>query len=149
MAYSKNVKTAKGSTGINRKRTAAFLAENRLRPGVLETASGLQYSVIEEGNGSQPAPDATVVVHQRLTLVDGSVIEDTYRTGNQKTFPIEESIEGLWQGLQLMREGARYRFYIPPELAYGKRGTGLKIGPHATLIVDVRLYEVHNPPERG
>lgn len=138
----KKRKNAKGSTGMNRKNSEEFFVVNRHKPGVAETASGLQYTVLEEGEGPVPGMRDTVVVNQRITLLDGTVVVDTYRSGEKGRFAVSEAILGLQEGLQLMRGGARYRFYIGPDLAWGKRGSGIKIGPHASLIFDIRLLEV-------
>lgn len=109
---------------------------------MLETASGLQYTVREEGAGARPDARSSVEVNQRILLVDGTVIKDTYHGVETDVFSLEEAIEGLREGLQLMREGGRARFVVPPDLAWGKRGAGSKIGPHAALIFDIRLEKV-------
>lgn len=122
--------------------TESFLKRNRLKEDVIETESGLQYTVVNQGEGASPTEWSTVEVNQRILLVDGTVIKDTFRTPDTDRFTMEEAIAGLKEGLPLMKEGARYRFFVPPDLAWGKRGAGDKIGAYATLIFDIRLERV-------
>lgn len=142
---------SKGSPGLNRKETEAFLAKNAKKPGVVETKSGLQYTIIDEGDGPVPTMDDAVVVDQRISLLNGTVIADTYRKGEKDRFTLREAIAGLKEGMRLMNVGARYKFFIGPDLAWGKRGAGVNIGPFATLIFDIRLLEIRenegNVPE--
>lgn len=138
----KDKKRGKGSVGLNKKASSEFLDKNRKKKGIIETSSGLQYQIIEEGDGRQPDQDSEITVNQRILLIDGTVIKDTYRTGELDTFDLFEGIEGLKEGIPLMKEGARYKFFVPPELAWGKRGAGSKIGPYATLIFDIRLLKI-------
>lgn len=135
---------SKGSPGLNRKETEAFLAKNAKKPGVVETQSGLQYTIIDEGDGGGPFPtmDDAVVVDQRISLLNGTVIADTYRKGEKDRFSLKEAIAGLKEGMQLMSVGARFKFFVGPDLAWGKRGAGVNIGPFATLIFDIRLLEI-------
>jgi len=109
---------------------------------VLETESGLQYLVIEEGAGLKPQASDSVQVHQRITLMDGTIVADTYHESAPVVFTMKEAIEGYREGLFMMGVGSRYRFFIPHELAWGKRGAGSKIGPYAMLIIDVRLLDI-------
>jgi FKBP-type peptidyl-prolyl cis-trans isomerase FkpA len=124
--------------------TESFLKKNRLKEDVTETESGLQYTVVNQGEGASPTEWSTVEVNQRILLVDGTVIKDTFRTPETDRFSMEEAIAGLKEGLPLMKEGARYRFFVPPDLAWGKRGAGDKIGAYATLIFDIRLERVRD-----
>ncbi len=144
MARRKNnsKKSGRGGAGQNRAETDAFLKKNRQKPDVIETPSGLQYTVREEGTGKSPDEWSTVEVNQRILLVDGTVIKDTYHGIETDTFTLEEAIPGLKEGLPLMKEGGKTRFVVPPDLAWGKRGAGSKIGPNATLIFDIRLEKV-------
>jgi FKBP-type peptidyl-prolyl cis-trans isomerase len=135
-------KSGRGGAGQNRAETDAFLKKNRQKPDVVETSSGLQYTVREEGTGKSPDEWSTVEVNQRILLVDGTVIKDTYHGIETDTFTLEEAIPGLKEGLPLMKEGGKTRFVVPPDLAWGKRGAGSKIGPNATLIFDIRLEKV-------
>jgi FKBP-type peptidyl-prolyl cis-trans isomerase FkpA len=144
MPREKRNKKSKGSAGFNRKNSEEFFNKNRNKPGVTETNSGLQYIVIDEVQGDKPKPgiEDSVTVHQRIALIDGSIIDDTYKKDNPVKFTMQEAIEGYREGLTIMGCGSRYRFFIPPDLAWGKRGAGTKIGPEATLIIDARLIEI-------
>jgi FKBP-type peptidyl-prolyl cis-trans isomerase len=132
---------SRGSSGHNRRAGADFLTTNRHKEGVTETDSGLQYSILEEGDGESPGEHHTVIVHQRCQLLNGKVIEDTYRENKPSEVPMAELIAGYREGLMLMKKGARHRLFIPPDLAWGKKGTGGKIPPNALLIFDVRLVD--------
>ena len=101
----------------------------------------MQYLVVEEGEGPSPSEDAYVTVHQRCNLVNGKVIEDTYKENEPSEVHMPELIEGYREGLMLMNKNARYKFFVPPELAWGKKGTGTKIPPNSVLIFDVRLID--------
>ena len=135
-------KRGRGGAGQNRAETEAFLKKNRSKPDVIETASGLQYTIKEPGSGKSPDEWSTVEVNQRILLVDGTVIKDTYHGTETDTFTMAEAIDGLKEGLPLMKEGGKFRFVVPPDLAWGKRGAGDKIGPYAALIFDIRLEKV-------
>lgn len=121
----------------------AFLAENREQEDVVETDSGLQYRVIEEGEGRSPAAEDRVTVHYRGTLIDGTEFDSSYARGEPATFALNQVIPGWTEGVQLMAEGAKYEFFVPSELAYGEEGRPGPIGPNATLIFEVELIEVH------
>ncbi len=131
----------KGSAGNNRKAAEDFLEKNRMKAGVIETSSGLQYQVLEEGPGGHPFEGCNVIVHQRCILQNGKVIEDTFKDNKPDEVPLEELIEGYQEGILLMKKGSRYRLFVPPELAWGKKGSGNKIPPNALLIFDVRLLD--------
>ncbi|MFW5657307.1 MAG: FKBP-type peptidyl-prolyl cis-trans isomerase [Bacteroidota bacterium] len=141
MAKREKRNKSRGSAGNNRKAGEDFLAKNRTKEGVIETSSGLQYKIIEEGSGPIPDNIAIVTVHQRCQLVNGNVIEDTYKENEPSEVPMKELIEGYQEGLMLMQKGARYKFFIPPDLAWGKKGSGVKIPPYSVLIFDVRLID--------
>ena len=119
-----------------------FLAENAKKEGVKTTASGLQYKVLRDGNGKQPKATDQVECHYEGTLIDGTKFDSSYDRGQTATFPLNQVIAGWTEGLQLMREGAKYRFFIPYQLAYGERGAGASIPPYAALIFDVELVAV-------
>lgn len=119
-----------------------FLAENAKKEGVKTTASGLQYQVLREGNGKQPKATDQVECHYEGTLIDGTKFDSSYNRGQTATFPLNQVIAGWTEGLQLMHEGAKYRFFIPYQLAYGERGAGASIPPYAALIFDVELVAV-------
>jgi FKBP-type peptidyl-prolyl cis-trans isomerase FkpA len=119
----------------------AFLAENAEKEGVNVTASGLQYEIIEEGSGSKPLASDTVTVHYRGTLLDGREFDSSYSRGEPTSFPLNGVIPGWTEGVQLMNQGAKYRFYIPANLAYGARSTGM-ITPNSALIFDIELLNI-------
>jgi FKBP-type peptidyl-prolyl cis-trans isomerase FklB len=120
-----------------------FLATNANNAGVVTTASGLQYVVFTEGTGASPKATDNVTVHYKGTTLDGKEFDSSYGRGAPATFPLNRVIAGWTEGLQLMKEGAKYRFFIPSNLAYGERGAGGDIGPNATLIFDVELIKVN------
>ncbi|MCQ8104416.1 FKBP-type peptidyl-prolyl cis-trans isomerase [Methylomonas sp. SURF-2] len=119
-----------------------FLADNAQTAGVITTASGLQYLVFNEGSGAMPKATDNVTVHYKGTTIDGKEFDSSYGRGAPATFPLNRVIAGWTEGLQLMKEGAKYRFFIPSNLAYGERGAGRDIGPNAALIFDVELIKV-------
>ena len=119
-----------------------FLADNAKKNGVTTTASGLQYQVLKEGTGKQPKASDQVRCHYEGTLIDGTVFDSSYRRGEPAVFPLNGVIKGWTEGVQLMKEGAKFRFFIPYQLAYGTQGAGNSIPPYAALIFDVELLEV-------
>lgn len=119
-----------------------FLAENGKKEGVVTLKSGLQYEVMREGNGKKPKATDQVKCHYEGTLINGQVFDSSYKRNEPAVFPLNQVIPGWTEGLQLMQEGAKYRFYIPYILAYGESGAGGSIPPFATLIFDVELLEV-------
>ena len=120
-----------------------FLTENAQKAGVVTTASGLQYLVFSEGSGASPKATDNVTVHYKGTTIDGEEFDSSYSRGEPATFPLNRVIAGWTEGLQLMKEGSKYRFFIPANLAYGERGAGRAIGPNAALIFDVELIKVN------
>lgn len=133
---------SKGSAGNNRKSGEDFLDQNKQKEGVVETNSGLQYLLVEEKQGVKPGMFDTVKIHQRALLLDGKILEDTYRQNRPDEVKIDELIEGLQEGLQMMTVGSRCKFWVPVDLAWGKKGTGNKIPPNAVLSFDIRLVEI-------
>ena len=119
----------------------AYLAENAKREGVITTDSGLQYEVLTKGDGASPKAVDTVTVHYKGTLLNGEQFDSSYDRGQPTSFPLNGVIPGWTEGVQLMEVGAKYRFHIPSELAYGGRTAG-SIPPHSTLIFDVELLDV-------
>jgi len=120
----------------------AFLAKNKDQDGVVTTASGLQYTVLEEGQGDQPKAGDRVTVHYRGTLLDGTEFDSSYQRNQPATFPLTGVITGWTEALQLMGVGSHYKLFVPADLAYGKQGAGSQIGPNATLIFDVKLLAI-------
>jgi FKBP-type peptidyl-prolyl cis-trans isomerase len=139
----KNAERAKALAEKNKKEGDAFLAENRKKDGVRTTDSGLQYKVVTAGTGTSPKATDKVTVNYRGTLVDGSEFDSSYKRGNPATFSLNQVIKGWTEGIQLMKEGGKFTFFIPSELAYGERGTpGGPIGPNAVLIFEVELLSI-------
>jgi FKBP-type peptidyl-prolyl cis-trans isomerase len=120
----------------------AFLKENATKEGVKTTPSGLQYKVITEGTGKSPKATDTVEVHYRGTTIDGKEFDSSYKRGQTISFPLNGVIPGWTEGVQLMKEGGKYEFFIPSNLAYGRSGAGGVIGPDETLIFTVELVKV-------
>ena len=119
-----------------------YLQKNAKKEGVITTKSGLQYKVLSEGSGKQPTAKDTVMCHYEGFLIDGTVFDSSVQRGEPATFPLQQVIAGWTEGLQLMKEGAKYRFFIPYRLGYGEGGAGASIPPFATLIFDVELIQV-------
>ena len=119
-----------------------FLAENAKKAGVKSLPSGLQYKEITPGKGKSPKATDTVTVHYKGTLIDGTVFDSSYKRGEPATFPVSGVIPGWTEALQLMKTGAKWQLFIPPNLAYGERGAGRDIGPNATLIFEVELISI-------
>jgi FKBP-type peptidyl-prolyl cis-trans isomerase FklB len=119
-----------------------FLDENAKRDGVVTTATGLQYEVLKEGSGDSPKETDNVTVHYHGTLIDGTVFDSSVDRGQPATFPVNGVIPGWVEALQLMNPGAKYKLFIPSNLAYGERGAGGAIGPNATLVFEVELISI-------
>ncbi len=119
-----------------------YLADNAAKEGVITLPSGLQYQVIKEGNGKKPKATDKVKCHYEGMLVDGTLFDSSIQRGEPATFPLNQVIAGWTEGLQLMHEGAKYRFFIPYQLGYGERGAGASIPPFSALVFDVELLEV-------
>jgi FKBP-type peptidyl-prolyl cis-trans isomerase FklB len=125
----------------------AFLAENGKRPGVVTLPSGLQYEILKEGAGATPGPDDEVVTHYHGTLRDGTVFDSSVERGEPVTFPVRGVIRGWVEALQLMPVGSKWKLYLPPDLAYGDRGAGGRIGPNQALVFEVELLDIVQPKE--
>lgn len=120
----------------------AYLKENAERTGVVTTKSGLQYEVLAEGTGNSPKATDRVRCHYEGRLIDGTVFDSSYERGEPADFGLNQVITGWTEGVQLMKEGAKYRFHIPYVLGYGERGAGSQIPPYSTLVFDVELIKV-------
>lgn len=121
-----------------------FLAENSKKPGVVTTASGLQYQVITEGKGPKPTVNDVVTAHYKGTLLDGKTFDSSYDRGEPANFPLSQMVPGWQEGIPLMPVGSKYRFWIPSKLAYGEQGAG-PIGPNATIVFEVELLDIVKP----
>jgi FKBP-type peptidyl-prolyl cis-trans isomerase FklB len=126
----------------NKMEGEAFLAENKKKAGVQTLPSGLQYKIIRPGTGKKPQKTDTVSTHYRGTLIDGTEFDSSYRRGKPASFSVGGVIPGWTEALQLMEEGAKWQLFLPANLAYGERGAGREIGPHAVLIFEVELISV-------
>jgi FKBP-type peptidyl-prolyl cis-trans isomerase FklB len=135
-----NMKNEKASANL--KAGQEFLAANKQKPGVTALPSGLQYEVITDGTGIKPMSRSNVTCHYHGSLIDGTVFDSSVERGQPATFPLNRVISGWTEGLQLMGVGSKWRFFIPPNLAYGDRQTGSDIGPNSTLIFEVELLGV-------
>ena len=138
---------AKKEEKLNAERAAKeegekYMALNAKKEGVITLPSGLQYQVLREGNGKKPSAKDSVKCHYEGFLIDGTVFDSSVQRGEPATFGLQQVIAGWTEGLQLMQEGAKYRFFIPYRLAYGEGGAGAMIPPYAALIFDVELIEV-------
>lgn len=130
----------------NKTEGGKFLEENKKKPDVKTTASGLQYKLIKEGTGAQPKATDMVTVNYRGTLIDGTEFDSSYKRGQPATFPVNGVIKGWTEALQLMKQGSKYQLFIPANLAYGERAMGPDIGPNSTLIFEVELQDIKPAP---
>jgi len=130
----------------NKKEGDAFLAENGKKPGVVTTSSGLQYTVITEGNGPKPTETDAVVVNYRGTLLDGTEFDSSYTRKEPAKFPLTRVVRGWTEALKLMGVGSKYRLFVPAELAYSVRGKPPQIAPNATLIFEIELLSIEAAP---
>ncbi len=130
-------------SNANLKAGQEFLAANRSKPGVNELPSGLQYEIISQGDGPKPTQHNRVTCHYHGTLIDGTIFDSSVQRGQPATFPLNQVIAGWTEGVQLMPQGSKWRFFIPPHLGYGDRQVGAKIGPNSTLIFEVELLGIN------
>ncbi|GAB3928412.1 FKBP-type peptidyl-prolyl cis-trans isomerase [Larkinella terrae] len=133
-------RNAKAET--NRKIGEQFLAENKKKPGIQTTASGLQYEIVKAGTGPKPSTTDTVKAHYTGRLIDGTVFDSSVERGQPLEIPVNQVIQGWSEALQLMPVGSKWKLYIPSALAYGSQGTGPQIGPNSTLVFDIELLEI-------
>lgn len=126
----------------NREKGRIFLEENKKKPNVVTLPSGLQYEVIKEGNGKKPKANDRVRCHYEGTLIDGTLFDSSIKRGEPAVFGVNQVIKGWVEALGLMSEGAKWKLYVPSDLAYGAQGAGDMIPPHSTLIFEVELIEV-------
>ena len=141
IAYAKEVQALAASNAAEGKQ---FLLQNGKKSGVKTTASGLQYQVLTQGSGKSPKATDKVKVHYEGRLIDGTIFDSSYKRGEPVTFPLNQVIKGWTEGLQLMKEGGKYRLFVPANLGYGEAGNA-DIEPNSVLIFDIELLQV-NPP---
>jgi FKBP-type peptidyl-prolyl cis-trans isomerase FklB len=139
----------KSGVAVEIEKGAKFLEENKKNPEVKETASGLQYMVLQEGKGEHPTATSKVTVHYTGKLLDGTVFDSSVDRGEPITFGLNQVIRGWTEGLQLMSIGSKYKFFIPYQLAYGERGAGASIPPYAALIFTVELLDIVTPKKEA
>ena len=137
----KRARQAREIAERNRRSGEAFMAANAGKPGVVTTASGLQYQILRPGNGPHPAASATVSIHYIGRTLDGREFSNTYAAQHPETLPLPRVMPGLSEAITLMTPGSRYRFWIPGPLAYGEAGRAGEIEPNATLVFDIELLE--------
>lgn len=131
-----------GDSSKNLEEGLTFLATNKKKPGVTELPSGLQFEILNEGDGEMPAATDKVRCHYHGTLIDGTVFDSSVERGKPAIFPVNGVIQGWVEALQLMSVGSKWKLYIPSELAYGQRGAGASIGPNTALVFEVELLEI-------
>jgi FKBP-type peptidyl-prolyl cis-trans isomerase FklB len=129
----------------NKQEGEKFLAENKTKPGVITLPSGLQYQILAEGSGESPKSNDVVTANYRGTLMDGTEFDSSAKSGQPLVRPANMLIKGWTEALQLMKPGAKWQLFIPPELAYGERGAGAQVGPNATLIFEMELVSFKPP----
>lgn len=138
----KREETANIEKQNNLQRSMQYHADMKNKPGIVTTASGLQYQIIKDGTGKKPTESSQVKVHYTGTLIDGKKFDSSYDRNEPAVFPVNGVIKGWTEALLLMKEGSKWMLMIPPDLAYGERGAGQLIGPNETLIFEVELLEV-------
>ncbi|MDY6993172.1 MAG: FKBP-type peptidyl-prolyl cis-trans isomerase, partial [Pseudomonadota bacterium] len=143
----KQAQQRKQAAEENMKKSEAFLAENKAKEGVKTLESGLQYKVVTPGEGEPPKATDKVTVHYKGTLIDGTEFDSSYQRGKPASFAVNRVIKGWTEALQLMKPGAKWQLFIPPQLAYGERGAPGKIGPNETLLFEVELLAVGDDTE--
>ena len=126
----------------NLKEGQDFLAENKKKAGVTELPSGLQYEIMTEGTGAKPSARNTVTCHYHGTLINGTIFDSSVQRGKPASVPLSQVIKGWTEGVQLMPQGSKWRFFIPPSLGYGDWQVGPTIGPNSTLIFEVELIDI-------
>ena len=135
-------KKSKELASKNLSQSKTFLEENKKKEGIKTLPSGLQYKVLAEGSGKTPKAEDTVAVNYKGALIDGTEFDSSYKRGQSATFQVKGVIKGWTEALQLMKEGSKWQLFIPPELAYGERGQGVRIAPNSTLIFEIELIAV-------
>ena len=135
-------KMAEEAYAVNKEAGEKFLAENAKKESVVVLPSGLQYEVLTEGNGKKPSATDRVQCHYEGTLIDGTIFDSSIKRGEPAVFGVNQVIRGWVEALQLMQEGAKWRLYIPYDMAYGEHGAGEMIPPYSALVFDVELIKV-------
>jgi FKBP-type peptidyl-prolyl cis-trans isomerase FklB len=143
--HRKRMEEKKRQGEVNKEKGKNFLEANKSKEGIVTTESGLQYKILEKGTGSSPKPTDTVKCHYKGTTIDGTEFDSSYQRGEPATFALNRVIKGWTEGVQLMKEGGKWQFFVPSELAYGERGAGQNIGPNEVLIFEIELLSIEKP----
>jgi FKBP-type peptidyl-prolyl cis-trans isomerase FklB len=143
--HMKEMEERKNLGEANKEKGEKFLEANKAKEGVITLESGLQYKILKKGTGASPKATDTVKCHYKGTTIDGEEFDSSYKRGEPATFALNKVIKGWTEGLQLMKEGGKWEFFIPPELAYGEMGSGPDIGPNEVLIFEVELLGIEKP----
>jgi FKBP-type peptidyl-prolyl cis-trans isomerase FklB len=141
----KKMEERKGQGKANKEEGTKFLEGNKVKEGIVALKSGLQYKILKEGTGASPKATDTVKCHYKGITIDGKEFYNSYKRGEPATFALNRALKGWTEGLQLMKEGGKWRFFIPSELAYGERGSGPNIGPNEVLIFELELLGIEKP----
>jgi len=129
----------------NKEKGGKFLEGNKTKEGIVTLKSGLQYKILKKGTGASPKATDTVKCHYKGTTIDGKEFDSSYKRGEPATFALNRVIKGWTEGLQLMKEGGKWQFFVPSELAYGESGTGRDVGPNEVVIFEVELLGIEKP----
>ena len=143
--HMKEMEERKNLGEANKEKGEKFLEANKAKEGVITLESGLQYKILKKGTGASPKATDIVKCHYKGTTIDGKEFDSSYKRGEPATFALNKVIKGWTEGLQLMKEGGKWEFFIPPELAYGEMGSGPQIGPNEVLIFEVELLGIEKP----
>ncbi len=143
--HMKEMEERKNLGEANKEKGEKFLEENKAKEGVTTLESGLQYRILKKGTGASPKATDTVKCHYKGTTIDGREFDSSYKRGEPATFALNRVIKGWTEGLQLMKEGGKWEFFVPSELAYGEKGAGPNIGPNEVLIFEVELLGIETP----
>jgi len=143
--YRKRMEERNKQGEVNKEKGKEFLEANKTKEGIVVLESGLQYKILEKGTGGSPKPTDTVKCHYKGTTIDGKEFDSSYERGEPATFALNRVIKGWTEGLQLMKEGGKWQFFVPSELAYGERGAGQNIGPNEVLVFEVELLSIEKP----
>ena len=143
--YMKKMGERKKQGEANKEKGGKFLEGNKTKEGIVTLKGGLQYKILKKGTGASPKATDTVKCHYKGTTIDGKEFDSSYKRGEPATFALNRVIKGWTEGLQLMKEGGKWQFFIPSELAYGERGSGPDIGPNEVLIFEVELLGIEKP----
>jgi FKBP-type peptidyl-prolyl cis-trans isomerase FklB len=147
--HTKKMEERESQGKANKEKGERFLEENKRKENIITLETGLQYKILEKGTGASPKATDTIKCHYKTTTIDGREFDSSYKRGEPATFSLNKVIKGWTEGLQLMKEGGKWQFFIPSELAYGERGAGLDIGPNEVLIFEIELLGIEEPETKG